>query len=86
MAMYSWLLMTVKGIGLRPSRDSTVMVAVWAVMSGARRTVLLQSSIGLAVLGILFLIFPRILAVVFGVLVLWLALAAWFETWGRDRA
>jgi hypothetical protein len=45
----------------------------------------LQSSFALATLGILFLLLPRIMAVVFGALALWLALSAWFETWGEHR-
>ena len=68
--------------GLRERRRRAV-VAVWAVMAGARRTILVQYSVILATLGILFLFFPRIMAAGFAVLALWLALAAWFETWGR---
>jgi cardiolipin synthase len=70
--------------GLRERRRRAV-VAVWAVMAGARRAMLLQSSIALATLGILFLAVPRIMAVLFAALALWLAAAAWFETWGRER-
>jgi hypothetical protein len=54
-------------------------------MAGARRTILVQSSVILASLGILFVLFPRIMAWSFAVLALWLASAAWFETWGRSR-
>ena len=71
----------------RPSlreRRRRAVVAVWSVMAGARRTILLQYSVLLAALGILSLIFPRIMAWVFAVLALWLAAAAWFETWGRE--
>ncbi len=69
--------------GLRERRRRAV-VALWAVVAGARRALLLQYSIGLALVGILFLIFPRTMAVAFGVLVLWLAAAAWLETLGRE--
>jgi hypothetical protein len=57
---------------------------VGAVAAGARRTILLQYSVALAGLGILFLLFPRVMAWAFAVLALWLAVSAWFETWGRD--
>lgn len=70
--------------GLRERRRRAV-VAVWTVMAGARRTILLQSSVILASLGILFVLFPRIMAWSFAVLALWLAAASWFETWGRSR-
>jgi len=66
-------------------RRRRAAVAVWALMSGARRSMVLQSSIALATLGILFLVLPRVMAVVFGALALWLALSAWFETWGEAR-
>jgi hypothetical protein len=59
-------------------------MAVWAVAAGARRTILVQYSVALAGLGILFLFFPRIMAWLFAVMALWLAAAAWFETWGRE--
>jgi cardiolipin synthase len=71
--------------GLRERRRRAV-VAVWAVVAGARRTILLQYSVALAVLGILFLLFPRIMAWAFSVLALWLAISAWLETWGRETA
>ncbi|HTL04340.1 MAG TPA: phospholipase D-like domain-containing protein [Gemmatimonadales bacterium] len=71
--------------GLRERRGRAVM-AVWAVAAGARRTILLQYSVALAGMGILFLLFPRAMAWVFAVLALWLALSAWFETWGRDSS
>jgi len=70
--------------GLRERRRRAV-VALWAVVAGARRAILLQFSVALSVLGILFLIFPRVMAGAFAVLALWLALAAWLESWGRDR-
>jgi len=69
--------------GLR-ERRGRAMMAVWAVAAGARRTILLQYSVVLAGLGILFLFFPRVMAWVFAVMALWLAAAAWFETWGRE--
>lgn len=70
--------------GLRERRQRAV-VAVWAVMAGARRAMLLQSSVALTTLGILFLAAPRVMAVLCAGLALWLAAAAWFETWGRER-
>jgi len=70
--------------GLRERRRRAV-VAFWAVVVGARRAILLQFSVALAALSILFLIFPRVMAAGFTVLALWLAVAAWFETWGRER-
>jgi len=75
----------VKGRGRRSIRErrGRVVVAVWTVMAGARRTILLQYSVLLASLGILFLLFPRATAWVFGVLALWFAVSAWFESWGR---
>lgn len=70
--------------GLRERRRRAVLV-VWTVVAGARRKILLQYSVLLAVLGILFLLFPRVMAWIFAALTLWLAAAAWFETWGRDQ-
>lgn len=70
--------------GLRERRRRAVL-AVWSVVAGARRTILLQYSVALACLGILFLLFPRVLAWIFTVLALWLAAAAWLETWGREK-
>jgi hypothetical protein len=61
------------------------VLVVWTVVAGARRKSLLQDSVLLAVLGILFLLFPRVMAWIFAALTLWLAAAAWFETWGRDQ-
>lgn len=69
--------------GLRERRRRAV-VALWAVVAGARRALLLRYSIGLAVVGILFLIFPRTMAAGFAALALWFAVAAWFETLGRE--
>ena len=70
--------------GLRERRRRAV-VAVWTVMAGARRTILLRYSILLTSLGILFILFPRVMAWVFAVVSLWLAAAAWFETWGKPN-
>ena len=74
----------------RPSlreRRNRAAVAVWALVSGARRTVLLQYSIALTVLGVFFLLLPRTMAAIFGFVSLWFAVAAWLETWGRpDRS
>jgi len=70
--------------GMRERRRRAA-VALWAVVSGAQRAILLQYSVALAVLGILFLLFPRVMAWTFSVLTLWLAAAAWIETLGRER-
>ncbi len=72
----------------RPSlreRRNRAAVTLWALVSGARRTVFLQYSMILAVLGVLFLILPRAMAAIFGFLSLWLAVAVGLETWGRPR-
>lgn len=71
--------------GLRERRTRTA-VALWAAVAGARRTVFLQYSVTLALLGVLFLFFPRIMAAAFGFLSLWLAFAAWLETGRPPRA
>lgn len=70
--------------GLR-ERRTRAAVALWAMVSGARRTVFLQYSLALTVIGVFFLFFPRTMAAIFGVLSLWLAVAAWMESWGRRR-
>ncbi len=69
--------------GFRERRRRAV-VAVWAVVAGARRSILLQASIALAALGILFLVVPKPMAVVFGGMALWLSLSAWLESWGTE--
>ena len=61
------------------------MVALVAVVGGARRAILLQYSITLAALGILFLILPRVMAWLFSLLALWLVISAWIESWARER-
>lgn len=71
--------------GLRERRNRAA-AALWAVVSGARRTVFLQYSLILAVIGVFFLFLPRTMATIFGILSLWLAVAAWLESWGhRDK-
>jgi hypothetical protein len=55
------------------------------VVAGARRTVFLQYSLALASVGVLFLFFPRTMAAIFAGLSLWLAIAAWLETWSPLR-
>lgn len=70
--------------GLRERRRRAV-VALWAVVAGARRAVFLQYSLLLAGLGVLFFFFPRTMAAIFSVLSLWLAAAAWFESWTRPE-
>jgi len=66
----------------RPSlreRRGRAVVAMQQIMSGARRTVLLPYSLALAAIGVLFIFFPHIMASVFAVLSLWLALTAWLD-------
>lgn len=70
--------------GLRERRRRAA-VALWAVVAGARRTVFLQYSLALASVGVLFLFFPRTMATIFAGLSLWLAIAAWLETWSSGR-
>ena len=65
-------------------RRGRAVVAVWAVMAGARRSILLQYSVLLASLGILFLLFPRTMGWICAALALWFAISAWFESWGRE--
>ncbi len=71
--------------GLRERRQRAV-VAVWGLLAGARRTVLLQYSLILAGIGTLFLFFPRSMAAFFAALSLWLALTSWLETLGDRTA
>jgi cardiolipin synthase len=71
--------------GLRERRHRAA-VALWAVVAGARRTVFLQYSLALTVLGVFFLFLPRIMAGIFGVLSLWLAVSALYETRSRSDA
>jgi len=54
-------------------------VALQAVLVGARRTILLPVSLVLGALATCFLLFPRLMAVVFAILSLWLATAAWLD-------
>lgn len=69
---------TIHRPGLRERRGRAV-VAMQQIMSGARRTVLLPYSLALAVMGVLFIFFPRTMAAVFAVLSLWLALTSWLD-------
>lgn len=68
--------------GLRERRHRAA-VALFAVVNGARRAIFLQYSLVLAVMGVLFLFFPRTMAAFFGFLSLYLAVTAWIETWNR---
>jgi cardiolipin synthase len=71
----------------RPSlreRRNRATVAVVALVSGARRTIFLQYSVVLTILGVFFLLLPRTMAAIFAFLSLWLAISAWIETWGRQ--
>jgi len=67
--------------GLRERRRRAV-VALRAVLAATRRGLLLQTAAGLVGLGALFLLVPRTMALVFAVLCLWLAVAAWAESGG----
>jgi len=69
---------TIHRPGLRERRGRAV-VAMQQIMSGARRTVLLPYSLALAVVGVLFILFPHTMAAAFAVLSLWLALTAWLD-------
>ena len=66
-------------------RRRRAVVTLRAVLSGSRRTLFLQYSLTLAVLGILFIVFPRTMAGVFGAMALWLASAAWVDAFRRRR-
>jgi cardiolipin synthase len=68
--------------GIRERRVRAA-VALWAVVAGARRTVFLQYTVILSALAVLFFFFPRTMAAIFAVLSLWLAIAAWMESWVR---
>jgi hypothetical protein len=57
-----------------------VVVALQGVLAGARRMILIWLSLALAGFAVLFLVFPRAMAVGFIILGLWLALAAWLDT------
>lgn len=70
---------TVHRPGLRERRGRAV-AAMQQIMQGARRTVVLSYCIGLTVIAVLFLFFPHGMAIIFAVLSLWLALAAWFDS------
>ena len=70
--------------GLRERRRRAV-VALRAVLAGSRQRLFLKLAMGLAALGVLFLLLPRTMAALFAVLSLWLAVAAWAETAGRPR-
>ncbi len=68
--------------GLRERRRRAV-VALRAVLAGSQRTLLLQYSLSLAVLAGLFLLFPRVMALGFAGLALWLAVGAWIDAFRR---
>ncbi|NOT09288.1 MAG: cardiolipin synthase B [Gemmatimonadales bacterium] len=70
--------------GLRERRRGAV-VALWGLFTGARRTLYLQYSLALTVLGVLFLFFPRTMAGVFAGLSLYLATAAWLGSRNPPR-
>jgi hypothetical protein len=55
------------------------------LVSGARRSVFGPISLGLIVLGLLFLGIPKVTAYAFGALCVWFAIAAWIEAFHRRR-
>ncbi|HET7600033.1 MAG TPA: hypothetical protein VFK09_07055, partial [Gemmatimonadales bacterium] len=69
----------------RASRELRGRAAVLArtVISAARRSVYGPISAGLVLLGLLFLVLPRPMAYVFGVICVWFAIAAGFEAFKR---
>lgn len=71
--------------GFRERRSRTA-IALWTVVSAARRTVLIQYTVLLTGLGVLFLFFPRTMATLFALLSLWFAAAAWLESTARPEA
>jgi hypothetical protein len=58
-------------------------VAARTLISAARRSVYGPISAGLVVLGLLFLVLPRYMAYVFGMVCVWFALAAGLEAFRR---
>ncbi|MEP6574247.1 MAG: phospholipase D-like domain-containing protein [Gemmatimonadota bacterium] len=60
-------------------------VAMRTLVNGARRSVYGPISLGLIVLGLLFLGIPTITAYAFGALCVWFAVAAWIEAFHRRR-
>jgi cardiolipin synthase len=60
-------------------------VAMRTLVSGARRSVFGPISLGLIVLGLLFLGIPKVTAYAFGALCVWFAIAAWIEAFHRRR-
>jgi cardiolipin synthase A/B len=68
--------------GRREFRARAV-VAARRLVSGAFRSILGPISLGLVVLGMLFLGLPRIMGYVFGALCLWFALATGLQVWRR---
>ncbi|MGH7560632.1 MAG: phospholipase D-like domain-containing protein [Gemmatimonadales bacterium] len=73
-----------RAVGMRERRRRAV-IALRAVLAGSKRTLFLQYSVGLAVTGALFLLFPRTMSGVFAVIVLWLATAAWVDAFRSRR-
>jgi cardiolipin synthase A/B len=73
---------TPKSRGRRELRARTV-VAARRLMTGAFRSVLGPISLGLLVVGVLFLGLPRIMGYFFGALCLWFALATGLQLWRR---
>jgi cardiolipin synthase len=59
------------------------VVALWTVMTGARRSLFGPAALILIALGVLFLILPRLMAYGFGAVCVWLAVAALREALRR---
>jgi hypothetical protein len=58
-------------------------IAARSLISAARRSIYGPVSIGLVVLGLLFLVLPRYMAYAFGMVCVWFALAAGLEAFRR---
>jgi cardiolipin synthase len=71
-----------RGRGAREFRARTT-VAVKRLTSGALQSLLGPVSLGLVVLGLLFLHLPVVMGYLFGALCLWFALAAGMQVWRR---
>jgi cardiolipin synthase len=67
----------------RRERRRRMVVALWTVVTGARRSIYGPAALVLIALGSLFLILPRLMSYAFGALCVWLAVAATREALRR---
>jgi hypothetical protein len=56
-------------------------VGVRRLMNAAFRSLFGPASIVLVLVGVLFLVFPKVMGLIFGTLCLWLAVAAGIQAW-----